>query len=83
MREAAACGLPIVSSDIASNREFLDSSYSTLIDPMDIDQLRTEIVKLADDPQLRDKMSKAALAKSQKSDITARASQILEWLELT
>ena len=83
MREAAACGLPIVSSDIASNREFLDSSYSTLIDPMDIDQLRTEIVKLADDPQLRDNMSKAALAKSRKSDITARASQILEWLELT
>ena len=83
MREAAACGLPIVSSDIASNREFLDSSYSTLIDPMDIDQLRTEIVKLADDPQLRDNMSKAALAKSRKSDITARASRILEWLELT
>lgn len=82
MREAAACGLPIVSSDIATNREFLDPSYAVLIDPGDIDQLRHEIERLADNPELRDSMRAAALTKSQQSNITVRAARILEWLEL-
>jgi glycosyltransferase involved in cell wall biosynthesis len=82
MREAAACGLPVITSDIATNREFLDESHASLVDPLDIGQLRTEIERLADSPDLRNSMSKAALAKAQNSNITTRASRILEWLEL-
>lgn len=82
MLEAVACGLPIISSDIAANREILDSSHASLVNPANIDQLRTEIERLADDPELRASMSEAALAKARRSNINTRASQILEWLEL-
>lgn len=83
MKEASACGLPVITSDIPANREILDESHASLIDPANIDQLRREIERVADDPELRRSMGDAALIESKRSNITHRASRILEWLELT
>ncbi|RAP27566.1 hypothetical protein DID74_00235 [Candidatus Marinamargulisbacteria bacterium SCGC AG-333-B06] len=44
--EAMGCGLPIVTSDLDFNREFLDDTSACLIDPLDTDAIAREIDRL-------------------------------------
>ena len=78
--EAMACGLPVVSSDIPSNREVLDPTTSILVDPLDIGQIQNAIRTLVDDPDRRRAMGSAALEKAQNFNSRERARRILEWL---
>jgi teichuronic acid biosynthesis glycosyltransferase TuaC len=78
--EALACGLPVISSEGEFNNDILDDSVSLRVDPQDISAIRAAIGKLRDDPDLREAMSKNALAWARKFDINLRAKQILEWM---
>ena len=81
MKEAMACGLPIVSSDIATNREFLDESMAALVDPSDIRQIRDAIADLIDDPGKRDSMGRSALEASDQFRSVDRARKMLRWFD--
>ena len=81
MKEAMACGLPIVSSDIVTNREFLDESMATLVDPSDIRQIRDAIADLIDDPGKRDSMGRSALEASDQFRSVDRARKMLRWFD--
>ena len=78
--EARACGLPIIATDIPGNREVLSSSYSILVDTWDQRMLSHAIFKLIDNPELRMKMSNAALAAAQEYTSIDRARNILSWI---
>ncbi len=81
MKEAMACGLPIVSSDLTTNREFLDESMATLVDPGNIVEIRGAILALLDDPRKRASMSMAALERTKRFSSIERSRKILEWFE--
>ena len=52
--EAAACGLPIVATDVTGCREICrDGLNGILIPPRDVDAIVAAVVRLADDPALR------------------------------
>ena len=80
LREAMACGLPVVASRTRSNLEFLDSSVGMLVDPLDVDEIQRAIVALIDDPDRRQAMGHAALKKSTKEASSDRARSILDWI---
>ena len=76
-----ACGLPIISSDLPFNYDVLDSSFSILIDPMDIRQIAEAIRTLKDDPQRRRKMAEAALEHARQYTLERRAEQIIGFIK--
>ncbi len=78
--EAKACGLPIIATDIPGNREVLDSEYAILVDPWDRRMLSQAIFKLVDNPELRMKMSRAALEAAREYTSLDRARIILSWI---
>ena len=80
LRESLACGVPVITSDIPVNHEFLDDSVSVLVNPIDIDQLRATIEALIDDPDRRRAMGQAALGKAKQWSSADRARKILEWI---
>jgi glycosyltransferase involved in cell wall biosynthesis len=79
--EAMACGLPIISSDLSFNYDILDSSYSLLIDPMNIQQIADSIKYIKDNPEIKKQMSVAALKASKKFELNKRAEGILQFIE--
>lgn len=78
--EAMTCGVPVITSDIPSNREVLDSNMSVLVDPQNIGEIRNAIETVIDDPTRQEAMSKAAVVKSKNHSIEDRASRILSWI---
>ena len=76
-----ACGLPIISSNLPFNDDILDEQNSIRIDPKNIDAIADVIRFLKDNPQKREKMSKASLLKAQELDIESRARRIIEFIE--
>lgn len=59
--EAAACGCPLVVSDIAAHREFLDDRSARLVPPDDAARLARGIIEVLDDPEAaRDRAGRAA-----------------------
>lgn len=63
--EAAACGLPIIATDIRGCRQVVDDGLNGLLVPVrSADGLATALTRLLDDPALRASMSDAALAKA-------------------
>ncbi|MGW9686011.1 glycosyltransferase family 4 protein [Flagellimonas sp. 2504JD1-5] len=80
--EAMACGLPIVSSDIPEIKFQCDSSFSILVDPLDVNQIKQGINTILNDEIKMANMSKSALDYSKDFDISKRAQRILNFLEL-
>jgi len=78
--EAMACGLPVVSSDIASLRETVDADSALLVDPKDVDAIAAALARLTCDATLRSAMSSAALERGRRTSLDARAKRIREWL---
>jgi glycosyltransferase involved in cell wall biosynthesis len=78
--EAMACGLPIISSRGGFNDDLLDETMSIRVDPLDIAAIRAAIVRLRDDPQLRQKMSMASRERSKRFDIHDRARHVLRFM---
>lgn len=79
--EAMACGLPIISSEGEFNDGLLDEGMSFRVDPMNIGQIREAIIRLRDDPMLRQRMATAALKRAKLFDINVRAQMILKFME--
>lgn len=77
--EAMACGLPIISSNLPFNDDFLNSKNSIRVNPMSVPEIRAAIIKLKDE-SLRNSMSKCALETAQKLGIEARAEKILRFI---
>jgi glycosyltransferase involved in cell wall biosynthesis len=62
--EAAACGLPIVTTDIPGCRDLVTDGLNGLIVPFkDVESLITALQTLLDDPPLRARMGKAGRAR--------------------
>lgn len=78
--EAMACGLPIISSDRPFNDDILNDENSIRIDPENIEEIKIAIMKLRDNPELRESMSQASLKMAEKLDIKHRAANILEFM---
>lgn len=79
--EAMACGLPIVSSNLPFNDDILDDTNSIRIDPTNIDEIKSSIQLLRDDPVLRKKLASGANKKAEMLRIENRARNILEFME--
>ena len=79
--EALACGLPVITSKDKFNDEIINDSVAIRIDPLNIKQLRSAIVKLMNNKHLRNKMSTEAIVWAKKFDINLRAKKIIEWME--
>ena len=78
--EAMACGLPIISSDRSFNYDVLDQNNSILIEPDDIEQIKTAIVKLKEDKELREQMRINSLGKASQLTINQRTKTILRFI---
>ncbi|MBZ0265217.1 glycosyltransferase family 4 protein [bacterium] len=81
--EAMACGLPVVGSNREYNDEILDDSVAIRVDPMETDEIRAALKKLAADRQLRENMSEAAFHHAEKFDLENRAARILTFFKST
>jgi len=78
--EAMACGLPIVSSNLSFNDDILDERNSIRIDSNDINQIAGAIRYLKENPQVRERMSRASLEKAKNLNIRKRAKKIIEFI---
>lgn len=79
--EAMACGLPIISSNMAFNDDILDQETAILVDPKNIEELSNAINVMMQDIVLRKKMSNAAELKAKDFDIKIRAKKIIDYME--
>lgn len=79
--EAMACGLPIISSNRDFNKDVLNEANSILIEPNDVDGLAKAIMRLRDNSELRESMSKAALDTAKSLSIEQRAERIIEFIK--
>ena len=74
--EALACGLPIVSSNLAFNYDILDASNALLVDPTDVEALTAAICSLRDDARLRERLSRGSREKAKTLTLLQRAGNI-------
>lgn len=80
--EAMACGLPIISSNLPFNDDILSDENSIRINIQDIDEIEQAIILLKGNPDLRNKMSEAAIRESPRFNIKRRTYNIVEFMEL-
>jgi teichuronic acid biosynthesis glycosyltransferase TuaC len=78
--EAMACGLPVISSDLPFNDDILDMHNSIRVDVNNTGQLADAIKYLRNNPNIREKMSKASLVKAKEFDIHQRARKIIDFI---
>lgn len=78
--EAMACGLPIVSSDRTFNYDVLDSNNSILVEPDNIEQIKSAIIRLKANKDLRDSLKSNSLTKASQLTIDKRAKTILDFI---
>jgi glycosyltransferase involved in cell wall biosynthesis len=70
VREAAAAGLPIVCSRVAgaAGDVAIDGRNAILVDPLDVEDVAGALARLADDPELRARMSEESRAIDRETD---------------
>lgn len=78
LAEAAACGIPIVSSDIEAVREQLGTGNATLVDPRSIDDLANAISELL---MMQRHPRAASRSNAMVFDLRRRAKYVLAFLE--
>ena len=80
--EALACGLPVISSDLAFNDDVLNEKNSIRIDVENERQIADAIRKLKEDTKQREMLVQGAVDLSKSLSITERAKRILEFMRL-
>lgn len=78
--EALSCGIPVISSNLPFNDDLLDQTNSIRIDPMNVEEIKDAILRLKNDKELRCRLSKGAIIKSESFSIEERAIKILEFI---
>jgi len=79
--EAMSCGLPIVSSNIPAVKEQCNSSFSILVNPNNIEEIKAAISSIIYDSDKLQLMSKNAILHSKKYNLKDRAIKISSFLE--
>lgn len=79
--EAMACGLPVISSDLEFNDDILTEDCSIRIDPRDVKGLAAAMELLAHDPEMRERMSEAALKRVEALTLEERARNIISYID--
>lgn len=79
--EALGCGMAIISSDLPFNHDVLNKNNAILIDPNDVEAIKTAIITLRDDRALRDRLAANALASSRELTTSSRARAIIEFMQ--
>jgi glycosyltransferase involved in cell wall biosynthesis len=74
--EAMAVGLPIVTSDLDFNREFLSPETAMLVDPLNTESIAKAILAIQQEPSRQQALSEAALTLSSSYSIQNRAKKI-------
>ena len=80
--EALACGLPVISSDLAFNDDVLNTENSIRIDAENEQQIADAIIGIKEDTKLHKKLSKGAFVTAKMLDIDERAKRVLEFMRL-
>lgn len=78
--EALACGLPVISSDRPFNADILNSNNSLVIDPMNVDDIASAIIKMKDNKEFYNKLREFSLAHSNEYSIEVRAKKIRQFI---
>lgn len=79
--EAMAVGLPLVASDLPSMREVLTHGLDAwLVLPDDASALARGVRRLAQDPELRERLSSAFARRASEHTWDARARRLLTWM---
>jgi teichuronic acid biosynthesis glycosyltransferase TuaC len=79
--EAMACGLPIISSKIPEIEFQCNPTFSILIDPLVVNDIKIAITDVLIDNEKRKKMSLEALRHSKNFDLKTRAARILSFID--
>jgi glycosyltransferase involved in cell wall biosynthesis len=79
--EAMACGLPVISSNLSFNYDILDESCSILVDPENVDDIRDAILRLKNNPELRERLAQGSLEKVKAFSVSKRAKDILTFMD--
>ena len=80
--EALACGLPVISSDLAFNDDVLNEKNSIRINVEDEYQIADAINKLKEDTKQREMLVQGSVDSSKSLSISERAKHILEFMRL-
>jgi glycosyltransferase involved in cell wall biosynthesis len=80
LAEAMACGIPVVSTNVAAVPEVVGDG-GILIEPKNIDQLAGAMLKLLNDESFRQELSRKALAQARKFSFEKRIDRIEEIYE--
>ena len=78
--EAASCGLPVISSNLPFNDDFLTEDNSIRINPNSVDDLKNAILKLKENPDYLHKIADKIYRDSQEFSIEKRADKILNFI---
>lgn len=79
--EAMACGLPVISSNLPFNFDILSEDSACLINPENISEIREAVIKLRENPTLRDRNRSASLDRASSLSQKNRALNIWNWIE--
>jgi glycosyltransferase involved in cell wall biosynthesis len=79
--EAAACGVPIVTTPVGNMPEFIRDGENGLFITRDVDDIAAKLRRLRDDPELRERMGRAARAAVEAWDWRDRAPRYAEMFE--
>lgn len=79
--EAMACGVPIVTSKGKYMDDIVDNKVAIRVDPSSVTEIREAIQVLMEDPDRRQRMSEACLAKAKQFDINERAKRVTAWMK--
>jgi glycosyltransferase involved in cell wall biosynthesis len=79
--EAAACGLPVVTTPVGNMPELIREGENGLFITRDVDDIAAKLRRLRDDPELRERMGRAARATAEAWDWRHQASRYAEMFE--
>ena len=69
LMEAMACSLPVICSDIRGNTDLVEDNITGLISNSNPEDVANAIIKMKNNPELRDRLSNRALEKIKKFDL--------------
>jgi glycosyltransferase involved in cell wall biosynthesis len=79
--EAAACGVPIVTTPVGNMPEFIRDGENGFFVTRDVDDIAAKLRRLRDDPALRERMGKAARARAEEWDWRQLASHYADMFQ--